>query len=141
MVPKCYFGNVVRDVNGDGDDDSFPEGTLQLLCGVLFKKDERGVLILEDCSKGETPYYQVDKTKVPSLDLALLVMRQTAHFHGAWWKAIHADGGFGEKKEFRRRFAFRWTEGLLKYKFKELHKSCLLLLKNRRAKYGDLLER
>ena len=54
---------------------------------MLHRKDEAGLLILEDLTKGKEkePMFPFDKTKVLSLNQAKAAVRALATFHGIWW--------------------------------------------------------
>ena len=52
---------------------------------MLHRKDEAGLLILEDLTKGTEPMFPFDKTKVLSLNQAKAAVRALASFHGVWW--------------------------------------------------------
>ena len=52
---------------------------------MLHRKDEAGLPILEDVTKGTEPMFPFDKTKVLSLNQAKAAVRALATFHGVWW--------------------------------------------------------
>jgi len=88
ISPICYYGwsNLLNNYQ--------PEDCFEVMCGhgnsgILFKmlhrKDEAGLLILEDLTKGTEPMFPFDKTKVLSLNQAKAAVRALATFHGIWW--------------------------------------------------------
>ena len=60
-------------------------GNFGVLFKMLHRKDEAGLLILEDLTKGTEPMFPFDKTKVLSLNQAKAAVRALATFHGVWW--------------------------------------------------------
>ena len=68
--------------------------------GSFFKmihcKDEAGLLLLEDVTKGSHPMFLLDKTQVLSLKQALAAVKALATFHGVWWAWL-----IGKKQRLR----------------------------------------
>ncbi len=64
-----------------------------LYWNAFTKKCERGVMVLEDLSRGPEPYKHLDKNRVPSVEQVTFLLGKMAHFHGAWWKVINKDTG------------------------------------------------
>ena len=58
------------------------------LLGLPTVKYERGILLMEDLTRCETPYRVMPAIEVPSLDHTLMVFKALAHFHGAWWQIL-----------------------------------------------------
>jgi hypothetical protein len=58
MVPKCIHGHV--------EEEKGATECNTLLTAFAFKRCEKGMIILEDITKGREPFYSLDKNLVPS---------------------------------------------------------------------------
>ena len=88
ISPVCYYGSSNFLKNRQAED--YWEGKCgRGMCGSVFKvmhrKDEAGLLLLEDVTKGSDPMFLLDKTQVPSLKQVLAAVKALATFHGVWW--------------------------------------------------------
>ena len=88
ITPICYYGssNFLKDCQAE---DCWESKCGSGRCGLLFKmihrKDEAGLLLLEDITKGSDPRFLLDKTQMLSLNQVLAAVKALATFHGVWW--------------------------------------------------------
>ena len=59
------------------------------MCYTPCRRYEKGLVILEDLTRAETPFYLANKNRVMSPDHVRLALEALAHFHGAWWQMLH----------------------------------------------------
>jgi len=80
LVPVCYhaYSNYYA-----GEATNTCE-SCPLLCWLPIRKSEQGILVLENVKK--RGFKMHNKMQILPLDHVLLVMKNLAHFHGAWLK-------------------------------------------------------
>ena len=69
------------------------ERTCCSMCYTPCRRYEKGLIILEDLTRAETPFRLADKNEVMSPDHARLALEALGHFHGAWWQMLHGKEG------------------------------------------------
>ncbi len=85
--PTCYYGYA------EGSDQVVdPMSIMKFMWTALTRKKEKGILILEDLSKGSNPYSHFDKTEVMPPEAFSAAFRFIGHFHGVWWQVLNGKG-------------------------------------------------
>ena len=88
ISPVCYYGSSNFLKNCQAEDyweEKCGQGNWGLFFKMIHRKDEAGLLLLEDITKGPDPMFLLDKTQVLSLKQVLAAVKALATFHGVWW--------------------------------------------------------
>lgn len=95
LVPECLLATV-------NVENSYRHGQLHCLSVACFplRKAEDGIIILEDLTqqRGGDNYSLFDKGAILTYDQVKVALESLAHFHGAWWQALHGKGGVQPKE-------------------------------------------
>ena len=88
ISPVCYYGSSNFLENRQAEDyweRKCGHGMWGSVFKMMYRKDEAGLLLLEDVTKGSDPMFLLDKTQVLSLKQVLAAVKALATFHGVWW--------------------------------------------------------
>lgn len=84
-MATCYYGRSTYD--DEMLDRPCCERHFCILCWCCCRKQERGILILQDLRQHN--YKNLNKASVPSLAHVKLVMASLAKFHGTWHQFLN----------------------------------------------------
>ena len=88
ISPVCYYGSSNFLKNCQAEDyweAKCGHGNWGFFFKMMHRKDEAGLLLLEDVTKGSDPMFPLDKTRVLSLKQVVAAVKALATFHGVWW--------------------------------------------------------
>ena len=88
ISPVCYYGSSNFLKNCQAEDyweAKCGHGNWGFFFKMMHRKDEAGLLLLEDVTKGSVPMFPLDKTRVLSLKQVVAAVKALATFHGVWW--------------------------------------------------------
>ena len=88
ISPVCYYGssNFLKNCHAeDYWEAKCGHGNWGFFFKMMHRKDEAGLLLLEDVAKGSDPMFPLDKTRVLSLKQVVAAVKALATFHGVWW--------------------------------------------------------
>ena len=88
ISPVCYYGSSNFLKNCQAEDyweGKCGHGNWGLFFKMIHRKDEAGLLLLEDVTKGSDPMFPLDKTQLLSLNQVVAAVKALATFHGVWW--------------------------------------------------------
>ena len=88
ISPVCYYGssNFLKNCHAeDYWEAKCGHGNWGFFFKMMHRKDEAGLLLLEDVTKGSDPMFPLDKTRVLSLKQVVAAVKALATFHGVWW--------------------------------------------------------
>ena len=88
ISPVCYYGSSNLPKNCQADDyweAKCGQGNWGVFFKMIHRKDEAGLLLLEDVTKGPDPMFPLDKTQLLSLNQVVAAVKALATFHGIWW--------------------------------------------------------
>ena len=94
ISPVCYYGSSNLLKNRQVEDyweGKFGQGLWGNFFKIMYRKDEAGLLLLEDVTKGPDPMFLLDKTRVLSLKQVLAAVKALATFHGVWWACLRKE--------------------------------------------------
>ena len=88
ISPVCYYGssNFLKNCHAeDYWEAKCGHGNWGFFFKMMHRKDEAGLLLLEDVTKGSDQMFPLDKTRVLSLKQVVAAVKALATFHGVWW--------------------------------------------------------
>ena len=95
ISPVCYYGssNFLKNCHAeDYWEAKCGHGNWGFFFKMMHRKDEAGLLLLEDVTKGSDPMFPLDKTRVLSLKQVVAAVKALATFHGVWWTWLRKEG-------------------------------------------------
>ena len=95
ISPVCYYGSSNFLKNCQAEDyweAKCGHGNWGFFFKMIHRKDEAGLLLLEDVTKGSDPMFPLDKTKLLSLKQVVAAVKALATFHGVWWTWLRKEG-------------------------------------------------
>ena len=88
ISPVCYYGSSNFLKNCQAEDyweAKCGQGNWGVFFKMIHRKDEAGLLLLEDVTRGPDPMFPLDKTQLLSLNQVVAAVKALATFHGVWW--------------------------------------------------------
>ena len=103
---------------------------------MIHRKDEAGLLILEDVTEGLDPMFPLDKTQLLSLNQVLAAVKALATFHGVWWTWLRKEAKTEEGKQMLADVNEVYSKGR-KAPHRELNLDTMKVLVKATEKHGN----
>ena len=101
ISPVCYYGSSNFLKNCQAEDyweSKCGHGNWGLFFKMIHRKDEAGLLILEDVTEDSDPMFPLDKTQLLSLNQVVAAVKALATFHGVWWTWLRKEAKTEDEK-------------------------------------------